>query len=73
MTDIAGSTEQAVRIGDQAWREIIEAHDVEWVRLRAASVRHDAILSESALVGRVRLLAGLPEAVLARAYASGCG
>ncbi len=47
--------------------EIIEAHDVEWVRLRAASVRHDAILNESALVGREARRALRPGEAL-RAY-----
>ena len=61
MTDIAGSTEQAVRIGDQAWREIIEAHD----RAAGAAVaRHGGTIIKSTGDGLLATFQGPSRAIV---------
>ena len=61
MTDIAGSTEQAVRIGDQAWREIIEAHD----RAAGAAVaRHGGTIIKSTGDGLLATFQGRSRAIV---------
>ena len=60
MTDIVGSTETSVRVGDAQWREIIDAHDIFAARTIA---RYGGVLIKTLGDGVLATFAGPSRAV----------